>query len=369
MAEGLRVADRQELGLKILEQAEMAAAREDLLSERAQIHRLRGNLYFPLGNMDGCLKEHEKALSLAREAGSAESEALAHSGLGDAYYLRGHMRSSCEQFRACVALCHEHGYGRIEVANRHMVGWTRMYLMEFHEALEDALAAVEMAAEVSHQRAETLGLMLAGFVELELGRFADARNHLEHGLDLARTLGAGNFEANLLYLLAHLEHAQGRLEQARDVAQQGIAVIRDVGVTFMGPSVLSVWAAVTDDADERRKALAEAEAIMDTGCVAHNYLRFALTAIDLSLTEGAWAEVDRYADRLELSTREQALPWPDFVIARGRALAAWGRGERKNDLVTEIRRLHDLAINHGLGLAAPGLESALAEVQGGRLGL
>ena len=181
MADGLRVADRQKPALEALDKAEVAATNQSLLSERAQIHYLRGNVYFPLGNIDGCLEEHEKALGFAREVGSPEGEALALGGLGDAHYLRGHMRTACEQFRACVEVCQEHGYRRVEVANRPMVGWTRIHLMEFAEALEDALESAKMAAEVSHHRAELIGVMLAGFVELEIGHFVEAKEHLERG--------------------------------------------------------------------------------------------------------------------------------------------------------------------------------------------
>jgi hypothetical protein len=139
MAAGMRVADRQQEALKILSGAEVLASKGGFDAELAQIHNLRGNLYFPLGRIEECLAEHEKSLVFARKAGSAEGEALALGGLGDGFYLRGHMRSASERFQACVDLCRRHGYGRIEVANRHMVGWTRIFQMEFREAINDGL--------------------------------------------------------------------------------------------------------------------------------------------------------------------------------------------------------------------------------------
>ncbi len=362
MAGGLRIADRQERALEILDEAEAAASAHGLNSERAQIHYLRGNVYFPLGNIEGCLAEHEKALEFAREAGSAEGEALALGGLGDAYYLRGHMKSACERFRACVDLCREHGYGRIEVANRHMVGWTRAHLMEFTEAIEDGLEAATMAAKVSHHRAELLGLMLAGRVELELGRFVEAQNHLDRALELARMIGAGNFEAQSLIERARLSAAQGEKAQARQFADQAVAVVREVGVTFIGPTVFSVLAALSNGSAERKAALKEAEDILDSGCVAHNHFWFAETAIDQALEASEWDEVDRYANRLETYMREEPLAWPQFMIARGRALAAWGRGNREAELKAELRRLQDVAVETGLVLAAPALQRVVLNV-------
>jgi tetratricopeptide (TPR) repeat protein len=356
----MRVADRHKAALEVLDKAEAAATLEGFAPERVQVHYLRGNVYFPLGNIDGCLAEHGKALGFAREVGSTEGEALALGGLGDAYYLRGHMRTACDQFRACIAVCQEHGYVRIEVANRHMVGWTRFHLMEHAEALEDALEATKMATAVSHRRAKLLGLMLAGLIEFEFGRFIESQGYLEVGLDLARTMSASNFEAQILGTLAALSAAQGRIPQARDFAERAVEVVRRVGMTFLGPSVLAIKAALTDDRDDCREALAEAESILDSGCVAHNHFWFARTAIDHALAIGEWDEVERHARRLEAYTREQPLPWSDFVIARGRALAAWGRGIRNESLLAELRRLHELAAQQGLRLLAADLERALA---------
>jgi hypothetical protein len=271
------------------------------------------------------------------------------------------MRSACERFRACVDLCREHGYGRIEVANRHMVGWTRIYLMEFSEAIEDGLEAATMAAKVRHHRAEQLGLMLAGRMEVEAGRLADAHMHLDRALAVARRIGAGNFEAQSLCLLGQLCAAHGKMEEARQFLDQAMSVVRAVGMTFIGPVVLAVYAALSNDPSKRRSALKEAEVILDSGCVAHNQFWFAQIAIDQALAAGEWDEVERYAQRLESYMREEPLAWPEFVIARGRALAAWGRERRDEDLTDELKHLLDVAQGAGLVLAAAALERAIPE--------
>ena len=139
--------------------------------------------------------------------------------------------------------------------------------------------------------------------------------------------------------------------------------MRNVGLTFIGPAVLAQLAALTGDPAERKAALREAEEILDSGCVSHNQFWFAFTAIDQALAAGEWDAVEPYAKRLETYTREQPLPWPDFMIARGRALAAWGRGIRDASLVTELGRLRDVAVGSGLKLAASDLEQALATSQ------
>ena len=122
LAEGLRVSEGLAEALELLDEAQQLAERHDLVPELARLHHLRGNILFPLGNIDGCREEHERGLGYARRSGSPEAEARALGGLADAAYAQGRMRTAFEQFSRCVALSREHGFGRIEVANRSMVG-------------------------------------------------------------------------------------------------------------------------------------------------------------------------------------------------------------------------------------------------------
>src|SRR5215472_6173579 len=125
-----RVADDLTGAFADLESAEKEAVEQELITERARIHYVRGNLFFPRGDIEGCLLEHELSRKLAQQARSAEREAAALGGLGDAEYARGRMASANQHFRKCVELCREHGLGRIEVANLSMVPATRIYLNE-----------------------------------------------------------------------------------------------------------------------------------------------------------------------------------------------------------------------------------------------
>jgi len=113
------------------------------------------------------------------------------------------------------------------------------------------------------------------------------------------------------------------------------------------PFVEGTRAALSDDPTESTAALEEAVRILDSGCVAHNQFWFAQSAIDQKLARGEWDEVDRYARRLE-SYIQQPLPWPEFIIARGRALASWGRGKRDAALAAELDHLRKVATSAGL---------------------
>ena len=117
LADGLRVSEGLDEALALLSEAQALAERHTMIPELARLHHLRGNIFFPLGNIDGCRQEHERGLGYARRSSSAEAEARALGGLGDAAYAQGRMRTAFEYFSRCVSLSREHGFGRIEVAN------------------------------------------------------------------------------------------------------------------------------------------------------------------------------------------------------------------------------------------------------------
>ncbi|RMD61996.1 MAG: hypothetical protein D6826_08490, partial [Alphaproteobacteria bacterium] len=82
------------------------------------------------------------------------------------------------------------------------------------------------------------------------------------------------------------------------------------------------------------------------------------------LNAGQWDDAMRYGDALEAFSRPEPVLWSTFFVARGRALAAWGRGCRDAGLCT---RLHDLAREAdriGLITAIPALRAAVALAPG-----
>jgi hypothetical protein len=148
----------------------------------------------------------------------------------------------------------------------------------------------------------------------------------------------------------------------RAIMNQAFEISQDTGATFVGPWVLSTLARVSERPDERRRCLEDGEVLLRAGCVGHNYLAFYPDAIQVALDDCDWDVVEGYASALEDYTSPEPLPRTDFFIARGRALAAFGRGARDPASVAELRRLRDQAEQTGLKMALPALDRALAEL-------
>ena len=356
---GMRVVDRHAEALNVLDLAEPAAAQNNLAKELAQVHYYRGSIYFPLGKIDGVFQEHKLSLTYAQQAGSPEDEANALNGLGDAYYIRAHMNTAYDYFEQCVALSRNYRLGRAEVASLNMRAATRYYRNEFVAARKDRLDAAEAAAKVGNPRADMMARAGVAGVMVDLGDLRSAKQHSERALEMARQLGARRFETMPFFNLARIAAIEGSQSEAAKLAEEAVAISRDTGVKFLGPWALGVLALVTTDTSRQDWALTEGEKILGEGCAGHNYLNFYRDAMEASLNMQNWDRVERYAAALEEYTCAEPLAWSDFYIARARALAAYGRGERHDTIVAELRRRRDEATRAGLKSAASGLACVL----------
>jgi hypothetical protein len=153
---------------------------------------------------------------------------------------------------------------------------------------------------------------------------------------------------------------QGQYAEAIQLLERAVTVSRETGPSFVGPHALGALAAVTRDAEMRQRSLAEGERLLAAGCVSHNYFWFYRDAMEAALGARDWDEVDRYAASLETYTGPEPLPWTDFFIARGRALAALGRGRVDAAPSAALIRLREEGQRLGLVTALPAIEAALA---------
>jgi hypothetical protein len=84
--------------------------------------------------------------------------------------------------------------------------------------------------------------------------------------------------------------------------------------------------------------------------------------MEAMLQIGAWERVELFAAKLEAYPVDETVPWSRYFAARGRALAAFGAGNRNEATVTQIRALHTEAAECGLMAAVPRLEEAIKQL-------
>lgn len=362
VASALRLLDRGEEALAALREAEQAAATVGEPERLAEIESLRGNLYFPMGDMERCLAAHQSALHHARTAGSVVGEARALGGLGDAYYQQGRMLTAHAHFVRCVELARAHGLLRIECANLPMVGAVELFRMRPDAALASCVDALQLAARIGDVRNEMLACdVMASTAQLR-GDWAQSEAQAAKTLSLARRLGARRFEAEAQARLALAIGKQGRVAEAESMLEEALRLSHGSGVRYSGPTVLAFLARIAASPDRQLEALREGEAILAAGCVSHCHFDLLDAAIDVSLLAGRWQEAARYVDTLAAYTAQEPLPWTDFLIRRGRALIRAGRADGGDEVASlggRLRELEDEARTAGLDDARSAIDMAL----------
>ena len=355
LAAGRRVTDDYDGALAALQKAEIAAIANDLHVALSQIHYYRGNLYFPLGRVEDCLIEHQKALQFAQAAASGGNEARALSGLGDAYYSLGQMETALNYFRRCIDLCAELGLARIAVGTQYMVAWTLLYQNDVEGSARQAREAVAQANRARHQRAEMVAHLTTARARIEQAQYEKALSHVARGRALAESLGANRFQPFLTIFEARAKLASGapRAEIA-PMVREALKISAETGITFLGAWLNSTLAQTLDDEPAVQAALAEGERLLADGCVGHNYYGFYADAMQISLDRKAWDEVSRYAELLREYMSAEPLPWADYRIRRAEALARAGQAgpDGPDDETRELLG----------GLSAEGRESGLAHM-------
>lgn len=362
VASAQRLLDRYEEALHALEQAQRAAspgAEPDVL---AQIESLRGNVHFPMGNMEACLAAHQRALHHADAAGSPLAAARALGGLGDAYYQQGRMLTARTHFERCVALARARGFIRIEGANLPMMGALCLYCNDVRGALSSCEEALRIARRIGDARIEILGCDVMVSAEQWIGDWVKAEAMGRRALAVAQRLGARRFEAELLARVGLAVGKQDRVAEAEPMLDEALALGHASGVRYSGPTILGFIARTTRDPDKQRRALEQGVAILAQGCVSHCYLDLHEAAIEVSLDARRWEDAERYASELEAYVSREPFPWATFLVARTRALAAAGRGIADDAVVSRLRELRQQALDVGLIEPLYRIDAALAAI-------
>jgi DNA-binding SARP family transcriptional activator len=360
VAAALRIMDRHEEALDALDRAEAALDASADAQTRARLLTLRGNLCFPLGRLEACLRAHEQAHRYALEANSPLDIARALGGLGDACYQRGQMLTARDQFAQCVREARDHGLVGVLLANLPMLGITQTYSGNPVLGAECCGEALELARRIGDLRGELLAHLCMANALLVMHRIDDCRKRAQAALRTAQQLGARRFQAESMGIVAATLLAGGEPEEALPLAIEALQIGRETGMSYCGPVLLSIVARVTPDARQRSEALAEGEALLAQGCVSHSYFEFYYNAIEVSLAERAWSDVRRYADCLAAYTAAEPLPLTDVMIHRARLLADLGEGVRKRGIRGKLEALLADCQRMSLLAAAPAIEQALA---------
>lgn len=239
LARNLVVLDRFDEAFDALSRTEQVAKQlNDPLRLSLACH-YRGNVWFPLGEIEKCLSEQERARREARRGKSVELEARALGGLCDANFQRGWMKTAHGYAEECIKLAEMKMLHGVVAGYVGMRACTRGYLNGLADAISDAFDGVKLALGFNRHRSAVVNYQIAGYFLLETGDRAGALDALQRGLDLAREIGFGRMEPISLLFLSRIHWSEGRLDQARQTAEEAKRISDETAPMFTGPWALA----------------------------------------------------------------------------------------------------------------------------------
>jgi tetratricopeptide (TPR) repeat protein len=323
----------------------------------ADICHTRGNIYFSLGNRDGIVEEHARALEFARQFGSTELEVRSIGGLGDAYYMRGEMLAATRQFSECCRISEENNFVEYDAANRAMIGWSRIYELEFTAARDDALKGVELTRKCGNFRGEINSRSLLGFVYAELMEPELSKEHADIASEMAAKIGSFNYRAAVLVFSNRNLDEHTQREEMYEQASEAVESIRQYGHSFHGPGVLGGLLLVSNDPGERKAIIKEAEDALDKGCVAHNYFWFYQYALQSAVNNREWEQLQYFRDRLAAYDHSPMTKWSTFFTDRSVVLENYYRNRVTETIESQRLQLVDTCRQRGMFKSLAELEA------------
>ncbi|WP_108861690.1 adenylate/guanylate cyclase domain-containing protein [Ruegeria sp. Alg231-54] len=352
LAQAARQASLYQEALESLDIAEAAAERCGSDRDIAQINYVRGNVYFPLGQVTKALESNEKALTLARKLESARLEVGALSGFGDANFMNATMQTATGFYTQAVERAREKGLVRDLAANLHNLSVARSYTGDVAQGKLDAQEAIEVSQKYFAFVPECVAQTCLGVAHTFLGEIDQALDVFTLSAEIANRVGAKRLEAQALEHLARTQVYAGQLEQARETGRRAVDIALEHGRNFVGPKALSALAMAEEDPTAQDENLKLGEKIIAEGCVGHSHLHFYTDAAAVMLARKQWDEATRYADALADFTADEPLPMVDLSILQARTLAecgGWGIPLTAHEGFDELKaRFQNLGIKQSL---------------------
>jgi hypothetical protein len=240
-----------------------------------------------------------------------------------------------------------------------MVGHCQGFLCEWDEALARIEEGVRITRRLGLPHGEVFALESIAIIRMQRGEPEPASVGAAAALALARTVGSRRYESILLWILGRIELVEGDREGARAHCAEVRSIMQETGIGgFIGALVCGSEAILAANPTEARRALAEGEDWLTRGSLGHCHFWYRADAIDVALALGDPPLALHHCTELEAYTATEPLPWSDFHVARGRALAAFERSSGAAERAALVA-LRERAVALGFKQTLPAIDALL----------
>lgn len=194
--------------------------------------------------------DFQRALELAREAGSLELEGRALVGLGNVAQGQGRIEECVRLFEEALAVQRRVRDRGAQGATLAVLGATKIWLSRLDEAQEHLEEALICLRESGAPPQEGFVLVGLGALHFERRENVEARMYVEEALGVLDRAWEPRYRGEALMYLGLVEWEDDRREEARERFDEALALSRDVGDRLFEARYLGLRSAVDACCDE-----------------------------------------------------------------------------------------------------------------------
>jgi tetratricopeptide (TPR) repeat protein len=221
-----------------------------------------GDAYVQLGLLREASEIYAKGLSVAREIGDRQLEAVVLGTKSTVIVSRNDALVAIESLEIALSIHQELGAKRAVESDFGRLGNAFVHLHDYDQATESYSQAIQIAHEIEDERGEADWLGNLGSVLIQGEDWEKARNTSERALALHRKVGDRPGEANNLINLGQALANLGDLPNALDSVETALNIWREIGNANKEAACLHTLASIqllsgdmTGAADTYRRAL------------------------------------------------------------------------------------------------------------------
>ncbi|WP_165977116.1 AfsR/SARP family transcriptional regulator [Nonomuraea diastatica] len=205
-----------------------AAEREEDLIGQAAMRNSLGLVRWLMADLEGAMREYERALALARRAGWAHGEATALQGGGVVRKQLGKPQRALPRYRRAMAIHRALGNERGESRAQNNLASAYLMLARLDRAEECLVANLPLAEAAGDRLLQALTLVNLALVRQKQARFGEALECLDKALSVARAAGLRYAVAVTYETYGWVHRDAGRHGQAVDAFARSLAIAREV---------------------------------------------------------------------------------------------------------------------------------------------
>jgi tetratricopeptide (TPR) repeat protein len=188
-----------------------------------------GNPYRSLGQYHQAINYHQQSLTLSREIGSRQGEAISLGNLGNAYFSLGQYQQAIDYCQQSLAIEREIADRQGEAISLGNLGNAYFCLGQYQQAIDYQQQSLTLSREIGFRQGEAISLGNLGNAYQSLGQYQQAIDYHQQHLIISQEIGSRQGEAVSLGNLGNAYQSLGQYQQAINYHQQSLTLSRKIG--------------------------------------------------------------------------------------------------------------------------------------------